>query len=201
MRGKEGEKKREKGETTPYSGYIRGNIAYKNVRAPFSYSSRIASSFFSSSISFSFTYSSPPYSITPPPSTPSRLRRPSSHHAPPTYRRKGEKKKKESTPDREIAAREDGQWRRVTTRVEQGGQRRKRGKGDARRMRDGQSVRKERETGKAKEKWERIVCADGVSRHSRETEQATRQKRFGALLAASRRVEKPEAPGKTRFPN
>lgn len=64
MGGKEGEKKREKGEATPCSGYIRGNIARKNVHAPFSYSSCIASSFFSSSISSSFTSSSPPYSIT-----------------------------------------------------------------------------------------------------------------------------------------
>jgi len=64
MRGKEGEKKREKGEATLCSGYIRGSIAHKNVHAPFSYSScSIASSFFSSSISSSFTFSSLLYSI------------------------------------------------------------------------------------------------------------------------------------------
>lgn len=57
MRGKEGEKKREKGEAAPCSGYIRGNIAHKNVHAPFSYSScSVASSFFSSSIASSFTF-------------------------------------------------------------------------------------------------------------------------------------------------
>lgn len=61
-------------------------------------------------------------------------------------------------------------------------------------------MRKERENGKSerevREDGVRMVCQDIA-----ETEQATRQKRFGALLAASRRVEKPEAPGKTRFPN
>lgn len=207
MRGKEGEKKREKGEaTSPCSGYIRGDIARKNVHAPFSYSSCIASSFFSSSIS-SFFYlllPSPTPSLPPPTSTPSRLRRPF-FFAPRTtdvQEKKGEKKG--STPDCDHGQREetDNDGGRLHARGTTGGERRERGRKGRRETDARRPVREEgtREREKRK-RSERGWCADGVSRHSRETERATRQKRFGALLAASRRVEKPEAPGKTRFPN
>lgn len=202
MRGKEGEKKREKGEAAPCSAYIRGNIAHKNVHAPFSYSScSVASSFFSSSIASSFTFYLPSllhhfllhfrHLLL---SRRSRLR--TTHH-----RRTGEKeKKKESTPDCDRGAR-----RRTMTAADYargtGGTGRK---GGGKGKRETDARRPEREEGTRDGKSEREVREDGVRmvcQDIAETERATRQKRFGALLAASRRVEKPEAPGKTRFPN
>lgn len=125
----------------------------------------------------------PTPSLPPPPSTPSR--RSSSH------RRVGKEKKREHSrsPCDSRATRRTMTAGDHTRGSERGG------RGHARRMRDSQSVRKERANGKS----EREVREDGARMVCQDI--AARQKRFGALLAASRRVEKPEAPGKTRFPN